>query len=125
MRLAARLRNLRGMIRKLLDATQAATKHKKLPKGVIAVAPPSFRRERALIKRGVWPVAGCDEAGRKCWLGGASPTDLGDITLDVSKLAESLTRHREKIARARLWIDPRLKLKGALTAEAGHWREGV
>jgi ribonuclease HII len=33
-------------------------------KGVIAVAPPSFRRERALIKRGVWPVAGCDEAGR-------------------------------------------------------------
>src|SRR3977135_3856470 len=36
----------------------------RLPKGVIAVAPPSFRRERALIKRGVWPVAGCDEAGR-------------------------------------------------------------
>ena len=36
----------------------------KLPKGVIAVSPPSFRRERALIKRGVWPVAGCDEAGR-------------------------------------------------------------
>src|SRR2546430_15376584 len=33
-------------------------------KGVIVVAPPSFRRERALIKRGVWPVAGCDEAGR-------------------------------------------------------------
>src|ERR1700709_815319 len=36
----------------------------RLPKGVIAIAPPSFRRERALIKRGVWPVAGCDEAGR-------------------------------------------------------------
>src|SRR5258708_13557658 len=36
----------------------------KLPKGVIAVAPPSVRRERALIRRGVWPVAGCDEAGR-------------------------------------------------------------
>src|SRR3954463_1837590 len=33
-------------------------------KGVIAVAPPSFRRERALIKRGIWPIAGCDEAGR-------------------------------------------------------------
>jgi len=25
---------------------------------------PTFRRERAAIKRGVWPVAGCDEAGR-------------------------------------------------------------
>jgi len=28
------------------------------------VTPPNFRRERALFKRGVWPVAGCDEAGR-------------------------------------------------------------
>jgi len=26
------------------------------------VTRPSFRRERALIKRGVWPIAGCDEA---------------------------------------------------------------
>src|SRR6201989_524089 len=43
---------------------KAQDKPAKLPKGVIAVAPPSFRRERALIKRGVWPVAGCDEAGR-------------------------------------------------------------
>lgn len=34
------------------------------PTGVIALAPPNFRRERALLKRGLWPVAGCDEAGR-------------------------------------------------------------
>lgn len=50
--------------------TPAATAAVKAPemaagkKGIIAIAPPSFRRERALIKRGVWPVAGCDEAGR-------------------------------------------------------------
>src|SRR3954465_4219111 len=25
---------------------------------------PTFRRERAAIKSGFWPVAGCDEAGR-------------------------------------------------------------
>ena len=25
---------------------------------------PTFRRERAAIKRGLWPIAGCDEAGR-------------------------------------------------------------
>ena len=43
---------------------KAAEKPAKLPKGVIAVAPPSFRRERALLKRGIWPIAGCDEAGR-------------------------------------------------------------
>ena len=36
----------------------------KAAKGVIAVAPPTFRREKALMKSGVWPVAGCDEAGR-------------------------------------------------------------
>src|SRR4029078_6962454 len=43
---------------------KSTKKQLKLPKGVIAVAPPSFRRERALLKQGVWPVAGCDEAGR-------------------------------------------------------------
>ena len=43
---------------------KSGKKQIKLPKGVIAVTPPSFRRERALIKQGVWPVAGCDEAGR-------------------------------------------------------------
>jgi ribonuclease HII len=43
---------------------KAAEAPAKLPKGVIAVAPPSFRRERALFKRGIWPIAGCDEAGR-------------------------------------------------------------
>ena len=46
-----------------------------LPKGVIAVAPPSFRREQALIKRGVWPVAGCDEAGRGPLAGAAASPD--------------------------------------------------
>src|SRR5580704_7539802 len=28
------------------------------------VVRPTFRRERSALKRGVWPVAGCDEAGR-------------------------------------------------------------
>ena len=28
------------------------------------IARPNFRRERALLKAGLWPVAGCDEAGR-------------------------------------------------------------
>ena len=45
-------------------AKQPVKQPAKLPKGVIAVAPPNFRRERALFKRGIWPVAGCDEAGR-------------------------------------------------------------
>ncbi len=28
------------------------------------VVRPTFRRERSALKRGIWPVAGCDEAGR-------------------------------------------------------------
>src|SRR5260370_17600908 len=35
----------------------------RLPLGEEEVRP-TFRRERAALKRGVWPVAGCDEAGR-------------------------------------------------------------
>src|SRR3569623_815663 len=31
---------------------------------ITVAARPSFRRERALMKQGVWPVAGCDEVGR-------------------------------------------------------------
>jgi ribonuclease HII len=62
----ARFEHHPGMIRDKSarkSDSKAGKEEARLPKGVIAVAPPSFRRERALIKRGVWPVAGCDEAG--------------------------------------------------------------
>ena len=55
---------------------------------MIAVAPPSFRRERALIKRGVWPVAGCDEAGRGPLAG---PVVAAAVVLDPEADPE---RHR-------------------------------
>ncbi len=41
----------------------ARTRAARLPLGE-EIARPTFRRERAALKRGVWPVAGCDEAGR-------------------------------------------------------------
>ena len=59
----------------------------KLPKGVIAVAPPSFRRERALIKRGVWPVAGCDEAGRGPLAG---PVVAAAVVLDPARIPKGI-----------------------------------
>jgi ribonuclease HII len=59
----------------------------KLPKGVIAVAPPSFRRERALIKRGVWPVAGCDEAGRGPLAG---PVVAAAVVLDPRRIPKGI-----------------------------------
>src|SRR5258708_23927192 len=59
----------------------------KLPNGVIVVAPPSFRRERALIKRGVWPVAGCDEAGRGPLAG---PVVAAAVVLDPKRVPRGL-----------------------------------
>src|ERR1700676_4575684 len=59
----------------------------RLPAGVIAVAPPSFRRERALIKRGVWPVAGCDEAGRGPLAG---PVVAAAVVLDPKRIPRGI-----------------------------------
>jgi ribonuclease HII len=58
-----------------------------LPNGVIAIAPPSFRRERALIKRGVWPVAGCDEAGRGPLAG---PVVAAAVVLDPRRIPKGI-----------------------------------
>src|ERR1700736_1445933 len=58
-----------------------------LPKGVIAVSPPSFRRERALIKRGIWPVAGCDEAGRGPLAG---PVVAAAVVLDPKRIPQGI-----------------------------------
>jgi ribonuclease HII len=59
----------------------------KLPKGVIAIAQPSFRRERALIKRGVGPVAGCDEAGRGPLAG---PVVAAAVVLDPRRIPKGI-----------------------------------
>jgi ribonuclease HII len=70
------------MIRKKSDGGRA-----KPAKGVIAIAPPSFRRERALIKRGVWPVAGCDEAGRGPLAG---PVVAAAVVLDPRRIPKGI-----------------------------------
>src|SRR5258708_31625202 len=75
------------MIRDKSAKTQANKTQAKLPKGVIAVAAPSFRRERALIKRGVWPVAGCDEAGRGPLAG---PVGAAAVVLDPRRIPKGI-----------------------------------
>ncbi|HEY0848451.1 MAG TPA: ribonuclease HII [Bradyrhizobium sp.] len=62
-------------------------KNAKLPEGVIVVTPPSFRRERALIKRGIWPVAGCDEAGRGPLAG---PVVAAAVILDPDRIPRGI-----------------------------------
>ena len=56
-------------------------------RGVLAVSPPGFRRERALIKRGVWPVAGCDEAGRGPLAG---PVVAAAVVLDPRRIPKGI-----------------------------------
>lgn len=56
-------------------------------KGTIAAVPPGFRRERALIKRGVWPVAGCDEAGRGPLAG---PVVAAAVVLDPRRIPKGI-----------------------------------
>ncbi len=70
----------------------------KLPEGVIAVAPPSFRRERALIKRGIWPVAGCDEAGRGPLAG---PVVAAAVILDPDRIPRGIDDSKRLTAEER------------------------
>jgi ribonuclease HII len=48
---------------------------------------PTFRRERAALKRGVWPVAGCDEAGRGPLAG---PVVAAAVILDPARIPRGL-----------------------------------
>lgn len=57
-------------------------------RGVAAIVPPSFKRERALFKRGVWPVAGCDEAGRGPLAG---PVVAAAVVLDPKRIQKAST----------------------------------
>ena len=48
---------------------------------------PTFRRERAALNRGVWPVAGCDEAGRGPLAG---PVVAAAVILDPKRVPRGL-----------------------------------
>jgi CRISPR-associated protein Csh2 len=88
----------------------------------VEYADPFFRI--GFLEEGLKLLPGRDADGRARWMGQAAPTELGDVTLDVTTLAENLNRHKGQVARARLWVDPLLKVTGKLPAEAGVWPEG-
>src|SRR5467141_2869881 len=58
----------------------------RLPLGEADIRP-TFRRERAAIKRGVWPVAGCDEAGRGPLAG---PVVAAAVVLDPKRIPKGI-----------------------------------
>ena len=67
-------------------------------RGVMTVTAPSFRRERALIKRGVWPVAGCDEAGRGPLAG---PVVAAAVVLDPRRIPKGIDDSKRLTAERR------------------------
>jgi ribonuclease HII len=79
-------------------AKAAAKESAKLPKGVIAVAAPTFRRERALLKQGIWPVAGCDEAGRGPLAG---PVVAAAVILDPNRIPKGIDDSKRLTAERR------------------------
>jgi ribonuclease HII len=71
---------------------------------------PTFRRERAALKRGIWPVAGCDEAGRGPLAG---PVVAAAVILDPKRVPRGLDDSKKLDAPTR----EKLYEKICLTAE--------
>src|SRR3974390_411535 len=59
---------------------------------------PSFRREKLLIGKGVWPVAGCDEAGRGPLAG---PVVAAAVVLDPERIPKGIDDSKRLTAQER------------------------
>jgi len=57
------------------------------------------------------------EPSSDVWQGGAPPTSVSEIKLDVTELAEVLAQYSDKIARIRYWTVPELNIKGEIPGE--------
>ena len=75
-------------------ATRAAAR---LPLGDDNVRP-TFARERYALKRGIWPVAGCDEAGRGPLAG---PVVAAAVVLDPKRIPKGLNDSKKLDPQAR------------------------
>jgi len=62
------------------------------------VVAPCFTRERALLERGIWPVAGCDEAGRGPLAG---PVVAAAVVLDPNNIPRGLDDSKKLTAEKR------------------------
>jgi len=71
---------------------------------------PSFRRERRLMAKGIWPIAGCDEAGRGPLAG---PVVAAAVILDPERIPRGLNDSKKLDAEER----ERLYLKICATAQ--------
>lgn len=68
------------------------------PAKVTVVPRPSFRCERALLKQGIWPVAGCDEVGRGPLAG---PVVAAAVILDPNRIPKGIDDSKRLTMEAR------------------------
>src|SRR3954463_2415935 len=73
----------------------------RLPLGDPVKIRPSFARERAAMKRGVFPVAGCDEAGRGPLAG---PVVAAAVILDPKRIPKGLNDSKKLNAETRAML---------------------
>jgi len=83
-----------------MSRTAAKSASKKAPRLPLGEPPlrPSFRRERAAMKRGIFPVAGVDEAGRGPLAG---PVVAAAVILDPKRIPRGLDDSKKLDAEAR------------------------
>jgi ribonuclease HII len=75
-----------GAHHRAMSRAASAVKAARLPLGEEDIRP-TFRRERRALKRGIWPVAGCDEAGRGPLAG---PVVAAAVILDPNRVPRGL-----------------------------------
>src|SRR6187397_3300408 len=76
---------------------RTAKKVERLPL-VEEILRPTFRRERRALAKGIWPVAGCDEAGRGPLAG---PVVAAAVILDPDQIPRGLNDSKKLDAEAR------------------------
>src|SRR6201985_4026514 len=77
--------------------SRAPSKSDRLPLAE-EVLRPTFNRERAAMKRGVWPIAVCDEAGRGPLAG---PVVAAAVILDPKRIPRGLNDPKKLTAETR------------------------
>jgi ribonuclease HII len=99
---------------KASPAPKSRSKREAAPRLPLAEPPlrPSFRRERAAMKRGVFPLAGCDEAGRGPLAG---PVVAAAVILDPKRIPRGLNDSKKLTASEREKLYQRI----CATAEVG------
>lgn len=82
------------------SAGQDKSQKKAGPRLPLAEPPlrPTFRRERRALTKGIWPVAGCDEAGRGPLAG---PVVAAAVVLDPKRIPRGLNDSKKLDAEAR------------------------